>query len=78
MKAKENREPALSKVEGRGSAGQHQGGAMKKGWQTKTLGDVCDFEGGSQPPKSEFIYDEKPGYVRFLQIHRKRRQATRS
>jgi type I restriction enzyme S subunit len=41
---------------------------MKKGWQTKTLGDVCDFEGGSQPPKSEFIYDEKPGYVRFLQI----------
>ena len=41
---------------------------MKKGWQAKKLGDVCDFEGGSQPPKSEFIYDEKPGYVRFLQI----------
>jgi type I restriction enzyme S subunit len=41
---------------------------MKKGLQTKKLGDVCDFEGGSQPPKSEFIYDEKPGYVRFLQI----------
>ena len=41
---------------------------MKKGWQTKKLGDVCDFEGGSQPPKSEFIHDEKPGYVRFLQI----------
>ena len=41
---------------------------MKKGWPTKKLGDVCDFEGGSQPPKSEFIYDEKSGYVRFLQI----------
>ncbi len=41
---------------------------MKNGWQTKALGDVCDFEGGSQPPKSEFIYEEKPGYVRFLQI----------
>jgi type I restriction enzyme S subunit len=41
---------------------------MKEGWQTKKLGDVCDFEGGSQPPKSEFIYEEKPGYVRFLQI----------
>jgi type I restriction enzyme S subunit len=41
---------------------------MKKGWEIKRLGDVCDFEGGSQPPKSEFIYDEKPGYVRFLQI----------
>lgn len=32
------------------------------------LGEICDFEGGSQPPKSEFIYEEKPGYVRFLQI----------
>ena len=41
---------------------------MKKGWQIKKLGDVCDFEGGSQPPKSEFVYDEKPGYLRFLQI----------
>ncbi|TAG10753.1 MAG: restriction endonuclease subunit S [Verrucomicrobia bacterium] len=27
----------------RGSAGQHQGAAMKKGWQTKTLGDVCSL-----------------------------------
>ena len=52
----------------RGSAGQHHGAGLKKGWQTKKLGEVCDFEGGSQPPKSEFIYDEKPGYVRFLQI----------
>jgi type I restriction enzyme, S subunit len=41
---------------------------MKKRWQTLKLGDVSDFEGGSQPPKSEFTYDEKPGYVRFLQI----------
>lgn len=32
------------------------------------LGDVCDFEGGSQPPKSEFIYEKKEGYVRFVQI----------
>ena len=41
---------------------------MKAGWQVKTLGDVCDFEGGSQPPKSQFIHEQKPGYVRFLQI----------
>jgi type I restriction enzyme S subunit len=41
---------------------------MKNGWQTKELGDVCDFEGGSQPPKSEFVHEERPGYVRFLQI----------
>ena len=40
----------------------------KVGWQLKKLGDVCDFEGGSQPPKSEFIFNKKPDYVRFLQI----------
>jgi type I restriction enzyme S subunit len=34
MKTMENRE--------RGSAGQHQGAALKKGWQTKTLGELCD------------------------------------
>jgi type I restriction enzyme S subunit len=41
---------------------------MKKGWETKKLGEVCEFEGGSQPPKSQFIYEPRPGYVRFLQI----------
>ena len=41
---------------------------MKAGWETRPLGEVCDFEGGSQPPKAEFIYEEKSGYVRFLQI----------
>ena len=24
-------------------AGEHQGAAMKKGWQTKTLGEVCQL-----------------------------------
>jgi type I restriction enzyme S subunit len=37
-------------------------------WEVKRLGDVCDFEGGSQPPKSNFIYEPRKGYVRFLQI----------
>ena len=32
------------------------------------LGDVCDFEGGSQPPKDNFIYESKENYVRFIQI----------
>ena len=27
----------------RKSAGQHQGAAMKKGWQTKTLGEACEM-----------------------------------
>jgi len=41
---------------------------MKENWEIKKLGEVCDFQGGSQPPKSQFIYESKEGYVRFLQI----------
>jgi type I restriction enzyme, S subunit len=41
---------------------------MKQGWEIKKLGEVCDFQGGSQPPKSNFIFEPKKGYVRFLQI----------
>ena len=41
---------------------------MKMTWQTKKLGEISDFEGGSQPPKSNFIHEPKKGYVRFLQI----------
>ena len=36
------------------------------------LGDVCDFIGGSQPPKSTFVYDlssvDEREYVRLIQI----------
>ena len=41
---------------------------MKQGWTYKKLGEVCDFEGGSQPPKSEWINHPEDGYVRMLQI----------
>lgn len=41
---------------------------MKTNWQMKKLGDICDFEGGSQPSKTNFIFTPKKGYVRFLQI----------
>ena len=37
-------------------------------WQTVKLGEICNFEGGSQPPKKEFVYEPADGYVRFLQI----------
>lgn len=40
----------------------------KASWGNHPLLDVCDFEGGSQPPKSTFTYEPTPGYVRFLQI----------
>ncbi len=32
-----------------------------------TIGDVCEFIGGSQPPKSEFSSEPKEGYVRLIQ-----------
>jgi len=34
----------------------------------RTIGDVCRFEGGSQPPKSIFSSELKEGYVRLIQI----------
>jgi type I restriction enzyme S subunit len=41
----------------RGSAGEHRGAAMKKGWQAKNLGDVCSFLNRGVSPK----YVEKGG-----------------
>ena len=41
---------------------------MKEGWKYINLLDVCDFQGGSQPPKSEWINHEASGYIRMLQI----------
>lgn len=32
------------------------------------LVEVCDFQGGSQPPKSEWISEPQEGYIRMLQI----------
>ena len=33
-----------------------------------TLGAVCRFVGGSQPPKSDFVTSPRAGYVRLIQI----------
>lgn len=41
---------------------------LPNGWEWKPLGEISDFEGGSQPPKKDFLYEPKDGYVRFLQI----------
>lgn len=41
---------------------------LKEAYRPVPLLSVCDFRGGSQPPKSLFRYDQAPGYVRFLQI----------
>lgn len=33
-----------------------------------SLADLMDYAGGSQPPASEFIFEDREGYVRFVQI----------
>ena len=37
------------------------------GWTKTVIGEVVDFQGGTQPPKSTFVFDPKPGYVRMIQ-----------
>ena len=39
-----------------------------KGIPMKRIKDVCKIVGGSQPPRSHFIFEYKEGYVRFIQI----------
>jgi type I restriction enzyme S subunit len=39
-----------------------------KKWNHIRLGDVCEFIGGSQPPKSTFVYSPQKGYIRLVQI----------
>ena len=41
---------------------------IPKHWEIKKLGDVLDIQGGSQPPKSNFIYEPCDGYIQLLQI----------
>jgi len=36
-------------------------------WQKYKIEDVCDFIGGSQPPKSTFLNYQKENYVRLVQ-----------
>ena len=33
-----------------------------------SLTDVCDFQGGSQPPKKDWVQTPREGYIRMLQI----------
>lgn len=37
-------------------------------WDSVELSQVCKYAGGTQPPKSTFIYEPKEGYIRLLQI----------
>jgi type I restriction enzyme, S subunit len=37
-------------------------------WHLLNFGEFCDIQGGSQPPKSKFVDDPAPGYIRLFQI----------
>ena len=37
-------------------------------WEIKKLGEVCEFVGGSQPPKIVFSHENKENYIRLIQI----------
>ncbi len=37
-------------------------------WSQTKFTDILDVHGGTQPPKSEFIFETKDGYIRLLQI----------
>jgi type I restriction enzyme S subunit len=43
-------------------------GEIPKGWRVEPLSDVMTFEGGTQPPASEFISAPRTGYIRLVQI----------
>lgn len=43
-------------------------GLIPEDWEPKRLGDVTKFIGGSQPPRSTFVFKPKEGYVRLVQI----------
>lgn len=42
--------------------------ANPMGWERKTLGEIINFIGGSQPPKETFTYEPGPGKIRLVQI----------
>lgn len=37
-------------------------------WHESTIGDVVEFQGGAQPPRSTFEFAPEEGYIRMLQI----------
>ncbi|RZH05284.1 type I restriction endonuclease subunit S [Acinetobacter pittii] len=40
----------------------------KRDWKEYKFSEVVKLSGGYQPPKSEFSYEEKEGYIRLIQI----------
>ena len=45
-----------------------EAGIIPADWEAATIGDVAQFFGGSQPPKSTFKRSSSKGYIRLIQI----------
>lgn len=43
-------------------------GSIPKGWKATRIGEMVDFQGGSQPPASTFEFAPSPSNVRLIQI----------
>ncbi|MDR4485606.1 MAG: restriction endonuclease subunit S [Nitrospirales bacterium] len=41
---------------------------LPSNWRLLNFGKFCDIQGGNQPPKSQFLDEPRPGYVRLFQI----------
>ncbi|MDO8989198.1 MAG: restriction endonuclease subunit S [Sideroxyarcus sp.] len=41
---------------------------LPRSWRWVRLGKVVEISGGSQPPKSKFIYEPRAGYTQLIQI----------
>ena len=40
---------------------------IPENWTVKCVLDILSWQSNSQPPKSDFIYEKRDGYVRFIQ-----------
>ena len=43
-------------------------GLIPEDWDAYTIGDLVNFSGGSQPPRSTFVFNYREGYIRLIQI----------
>jgi restriction endonuclease S subunit len=68
------KEAMMQELLTRGLPGRHMRfkkteiGEIPEDWEPLSIGNVVSFSGGSQPPKSTFSPDARPGYVRLIQI----------
>jgi type I restriction enzyme S subunit len=47
---------------------QTEAGLIPEDWLEYSIGDLIEFQGGSQPDKSTFRFTPKSGYIRLIQI----------